>query len=43
LGDAATDEIMDGWKEGYGFLAELLIGLEANLKEELANLEGNHT
>lgn len=40
LGDAATDEIMAGWKEGYEFLAELLIGLEINLKQEHAAMEG---
>ena len=33
---------MEGWKEGYEFLAELLIGLEINLKQEHASMEGEH-
>ena len=40
MGDAATDEIMDGWKEGYEFLADLLIGLEDNLKKEHSSMDG---
>jgi hypothetical protein len=40
LGDAATDEIMQGWKEGYEFLADLLIGMEDNLKKVHANTKG---
>ncbi len=40
LGDAASDEIMQGWKEGYEFLADLLIGIEDNLKKENANKKG---
>ncbi|KAE8952857.1 hypothetical protein PR003_g34196, partial [Phytophthora rubi] len=30
LGDAATDEIIDAWKEAYWFLADLLIQAEGN-------------
>ena len=40
MGDAATDEIMDVWKEGYEFLADLLIGLEDSLKKEHASMNG---
>ncbi len=40
MGDAATDEIMQGWKEGYEFLADLLIGMEDNLKKVHANTKG---
>ena len=40
LGDAASDEIMQGWKEGYEFLADLLIGIEDKLKKENANKKG---
>ena len=43
LGDAASDEIMQGWKEGYEFLADLLIGVEDNLKKENANKKGKLT
>ncbi len=34
LGDAADDDVMAGWKEAYGFLADLLIGIEENMKKE---------
>lgn len=40
LGDAATDEIMEGWKNGYQFLADLFIDVERKLREEKANAEG---
>jgi hemoglobin-like flavoprotein len=31
---------MEGWKEAYGFLADLLIGLEDKMKKEQASMEG---
>ena len=34
LGDAATDEVMEGWKEGYFFLADLLIGIETKMRDD---------
>jgi nitric oxide dioxygenase len=35
LKDAATPEIMDAWKEGYFFLADLLIAAETAAREEI--------
>ena len=41
LGDAATDEIMAAWKEGYFFLANTFINLESQIKkEQLDRLDG---
>ncbi|KAJ8579069.1 hypothetical protein ON010_g140 [Phytophthora cinnamomi] len=40
LGDAATDEIMDAWKEAYWFLADLLIQAEDNLRTEFEDMPG---
>ena len=41
LGDAATDEIMVAWKEGYFFLANTFINLESQIKkEQLDRLDG---
>ena len=31
LGDAATDEIVEAWKEAYFFLADILIKIEKEL------------
>lgn len=31
LGDAATDEVLDAWKEAYFFLADILIAREKEL------------
>lgn len=31
LGDAATDDIMNAWKEAYGVIAEAFIGVEAEI------------
>ncbi|WP_027133082.1 NO-inducible flavohemoprotein [Geminicoccus roseus] len=40
LGDAATDEILAAWGEGYWFLADLLIAREGMLYNKLAAAEG---
>ena len=34
LGDAATKEILEGWSEGYFFLANLLIQTEASKRKQ---------
>ena len=34
LGDAANDEIIEGWTEGYSFLANVLIEIENKRIEE---------
>jgi len=36
LGDAATDTILDAWGQAYWFLADVLIGQEADLYEKAA-------
>lgn len=36
LGDAATDEIISAWAQAYGNLADLLMGMEAELREQKA-------
>ena len=41
VGDAATDDIMNAWKEGYFFLANTFINLESQIrKEQLENFDG---
>lgn len=40
LGDAATDDVMAGWKEAYEFLADLLIGIEGGLKTQNSEKKG---
>jgi nitric oxide dioxygenase len=40
LGDAATDEIIDAWKEAYGVIADAFIGIEAELYEQSASQKG---
>lgn len=40
LGDAATPEIVEAWKEAYGFLANILIKRENELVAERKNAEG---
>ena len=40
LGDAATDEIVEAWTEGYNFLANLFIDLERKKMEERAAAAG---
>ncbi|CEG40309.1 dihydropteridine reductase [Plasmopara halstedii] len=40
LGNAATDEIMDAWKEAYWFLAHLLIQAEDQMRDEFEGMPG---
>jgi nitric oxide dioxygenase len=40
LGDAATDEILKAWGEAYWFLAEILIGREAEIYRAQAGAPG---
>lgn len=40
LGDAATDDIINAWAEAYGFLADILIGREAQIYKEQAETAG---
>jgi hemoglobin-like flavoprotein len=37
LGEAATDEILAAWGEAYWFLADILIGKEQELYDEIAS------
>lgn len=40
LGDAATDEVIDAWKEAYGAIADAFMGIEAELYSQAANQNG---
>jgi|SRR5690625_3351236 len=40
LGDAATDEVIDAWKEAYDAIAKVFIDMEANMYEEAADQPG---
>src|SRR5574338_1714037 len=40
LGDAATDDIIAAWAEAYGFLADVLIKMEADLYRQVTEQEG---
>ena len=40
LGEGATDAVIDAWAEAYGFLADILIGREAQIYEENATKPG---
>ncbi|SAK84773.1 nitric oxide dioxygenase [Caballeronia fortuita] len=40
LGDAATEEIISAWAQAYGNLADLLMGMESELRERSAGLLG---
>lgn len=40
LGDAATEDIVEAWKEAYFFLADILIGKEENIYKAQENLIG---
>lgn len=39
LGDAATDEILDAWKEAYGVIADAFIGVESKMYQEAREQE----
>lgn len=43
LGDAATSEILTAWGEAYWFLADILIGREAAIREEISAQPGGWT
>ena len=40
LGDAASEEILAAWGEAYWFLADILIGREEQIYDQLHNAEG---
>ena len=40
LGDAATDEIINAWKDAYFYLADILIGIEETMRKELKEKGG---
>ena len=40
LGEAATDEVLAAWGEAYWFLADILIGREKQVYEELSSAKG---
>ena len=42
LGDAANEEIMTSWGEGYWYLANTLIGIENAKAEARKNTPGNN-
>ncbi|HEY4350856.1 MAG TPA: NO-inducible flavohemoprotein [Paraburkholderia sp.] len=43
LGDAATDEIIAAWAQAYGNLADVLMGMESELREKNMALLGGWT
>jgi nitric oxide dioxygenase len=43
LGDAATDEIISAWAQAYGNLADILMGMECDLREHAATQTGGWT
>lgn len=43
LGDAATDEVLAAWGEAYWFLAEVLKGREATIRDEIVGQDGGWT
>jgi nitric oxide dioxygenase len=40
LGSAATDDIISAWAQAYGNLADILMGMESELKEETSEKPG---
>lgn len=40
LGDAATPKIISAWGEAYGVIADAFIGIEKEMYEDAANVEG---
>ena len=43
LGDAATDEILTAWGEAYWFLADILQGREATIRNDIEAVDGGWT
>ena len=43
LGSAATDEIISAWAQAYGNLADVLMGMESELRERAADQSGGWT
>lgn len=43
LGDAATDEIISAWAQAYGNLADLLMGMESELRDKSVASPGGWT
>ena len=43
LGDAATDEIISAWAQAYGNLADILMGMECELREYSSGQTGGWT
>ena len=40
LGDAATDDIISAWAQAYGNLADILMGMESELREDTSEKPG---
>ncbi|WP_019142501.1 NO-inducible flavohemoprotein [Noviherbaspirillum massiliense] len=40
LGDAATDDIISAWAQAYGNLADILMGMESELREDASDRPG---
>jgi len=40
LGDAATPEIIDAWAQAYGVIADAFIGVEADMYDKVADVQG---
>ncbi|OLS36866.1 NO-inducible flavohemoprotein [Bacillus sp. MRMR6] len=40
LGEAATDEIIEAWRQAYGVIADVFISVEAEMYEETAKQQG---
>lgn len=43
LGDAANDDVISAWAQAYGNLADVLMGMESELREETAAERGGWT
>jgi len=43
LGEAATEDILDAWGEAYWYLADILIGREKAIRDEIGHLDGGWT
>lgn len=40
LGDAATPALLDAWAKAYGVLADIMIGAEADIYQNISNTQG---